>query len=248
MQPISSASGAQGRSPRPRLRHAVIVGGSFAGLLAARALWPACERITLIERDLPPNQLESPRKGVPQGQHAHVLLNSGLSCLREFFPDLDQELEAHAGPAFDLLEQTRWRIEGRFRPRFPSEYRAYAIGRPALEALVRRRVSALAGVTLEAGRSVAGLRFEADQVTGVVLTDGEVLAADLVVDASGRGTRTPRWLREAGFEAPASQTLELGLTYTSFVLEPRDPAGFDHDFRLLLLPPQPPHALHGGLI
>ena len=52
--------------PLRPLRHAVVVGGSMAGLLATRILADYFEHVTLIERDTLARAPE-PRKGVPQG-------------------------------------------------------------------------------------------------------------------------------------------------------------------------------------
>jgi phytoene dehydrogenase-like protein len=68
-------------------QHAVVIGASMAGLLAARVLSDHFEQVTIIERDRLPEGGE-PRKGVPQGQHVHVILAKGMSLLADLFPDL----------------------------------------------------------------------------------------------------------------------------------------------------------------
>ena len=65
--------------------HAVVIGASMAGLLAARVLADAYERVTVIERDRLPAGVEA-RRGVPQGAHAHTLLPRGQACLEELLP------------------------------------------------------------------------------------------------------------------------------------------------------------------
>ena len=67
--------------------HAVVLGASMAGLLAARALAEAYERVTVVERDTLP--VAGPaRKGVPQGRHVHALLPRGQQVVDELFPGL----------------------------------------------------------------------------------------------------------------------------------------------------------------
>jgi 2-polyprenyl-6-methoxyphenol hydroxylase-like FAD-dependent oxidoreductase len=56
--------------------HAVVIGGSMAGLLAARVLVDHFERVTIVERDAYPSQPTS-RQGLPQASHVHVLLTQG---------------------------------------------------------------------------------------------------------------------------------------------------------------------------
>src|SRR5689334_20796755 len=77
------------------LHHAVVIGASMAGLLAARVLSEHFEQVTVIERDRRSERGE-PRKGVPQGRHVHILLMQGELILRELFPDLYTTL-AQAG-------------------------------------------------------------------------------------------------------------------------------------------------------
>jgi 2-polyprenyl-6-methoxyphenol hydroxylase-like FAD-dependent oxidoreductase len=74
-------------------RHAVVIGASMAGLLAARALAGHVDRVTVVERDRLPDGAQQ-RKGVPQGKFAHVLLARGLAVLDELFPGFSRDLEA----------------------------------------------------------------------------------------------------------------------------------------------------------
>lgn len=55
---------------------AVVIGGSMAGLLAARVLAESFAEVTVIDRDLLPACPEH-RRGVPQARHAHALLAGG---------------------------------------------------------------------------------------------------------------------------------------------------------------------------
>ncbi len=73
--------------------HAVVIGGSMAGLLAARSLAEGYERVTVIERDALPAGLEG-RRAVPQGRHAHALLPHGQACLDALLPGFSAELAA----------------------------------------------------------------------------------------------------------------------------------------------------------
>ena len=65
--------------------HAVVLGASTAGLLAARVLADAYQQVTVVERDRLPAR-EAARRGVPQGRHAHALLPRGAQILEELFP------------------------------------------------------------------------------------------------------------------------------------------------------------------
>jgi 2-polyprenyl-6-methoxyphenol hydroxylase-like FAD-dependent oxidoreductase len=206
--------------------HAVVVGASMAGLLAARALRGPYDRVTVLDRDALPDDA-TPRRGVPQGRQLHLLLSRGAMILGDMFPGLPEELEA-AGVAV-----LRRYCEGSVTlggytfalPEGPAEYPIYQATRPFLESRVRGRVAELAGVEIVPGTEATGLLHDAarGRVTGVRLRqvrDGAArdLPADLVVDATGRSGRTPVWLRELGFPAPAEEQLAVDVMYGSRLL------------------------------
>lgn len=58
-------------------RHAVVVGASVAGLLAARVLARHFDEVTIVERDTCDEGIAA-RKGVPQGDHIHLLWSDGM--------------------------------------------------------------------------------------------------------------------------------------------------------------------------
>lgn len=237
------------RSRHPR--HAVVLGGSLAGLTAARALAGHFERVTVVDRDRPPVP-GAPRRGVPQGRQIHLLLQAGQDALAELFPGLLEEMEADGIEPVDFAGDVAWKHFGRWKPRFPSDIRNYPQTRPVLEDRVRRRVVRTAGVDLAWGVAVDGLRFDpaGRRVTGVRATgaDGRelTLEADLVVDAGGRGSRTPAWLAARGYRRPAEEAIEIGLAYVSGLF--RRPPGFDPGWQGLYLPPRPPRVLRGSAL
>jgi 2-polyprenyl-6-methoxyphenol hydroxylase-like FAD-dependent oxidoreductase len=216
--------------------HAIVMGGSMAGLLAARVLAGRCHRVTILERD---EELDSagPRRGVPQGRHTHGLLASGRSVLDELFPGLFDQLIAEGALAGDLVGDSRWFLEGGYLARQSSDLEGVLLSRPFLEAAVRRRVRALPNVAMRGGCAVAGLVMPSDRVTGVQVQGGETLEADLVVDATGRGSRTRTWLADRGYESPAEEKVEVSLSYTTRCFR-RDPAHVGGD-RAVIIPPTP---------
>jgi len=205
--------------------HAVVLGASMGGLLAARVLADAYQRVTVLERDLLPETAEQ-RRGVPQGRHAHLLVPGGAQVLEELFPGLLDELVAGGAPLIRDLAQLRFapgghllRLQG--HPAGPIPYLA---SRPYLEAHVRARVRALPAVEIIDRCDAAGLVTTAarDRVIGVrALRDGaggqaeQVLDADLVVDATGRGGRTPAWLATIGYDPPPEEQLPVQLKYAT---------------------------------
>jgi 2-polyprenyl-6-methoxyphenol hydroxylase-like FAD-dependent oxidoreductase len=225
--------------------HAAVLGASMAGLLAARVLADAYRRVTIIERDpLPESGLD--RKGVPQGRHAHGLLPSGARILGELFPGLLADLVADGVPVLRAPREFRFFFGGHLlcqdgEPGEPS----YVPSRACLEAHVRDRVRAWPNVSIQDQCEVAGLATTParDRVTGARVrpcaggSAAEILAADLVVDATGRGGRTAAWLPEIGYDPPAEEQLRVDIKYASRYLRLRP--GALGDEKLILIGTQP---------
>ena len=233
-----------------KLPHAVVIGGSMAGLLTARALSSHFVRVTLIERDEIHDAPES-RKGQPQTHHVHGLLAHGTELLERLFPGLVAELAAEGAMVADMGESMRWYCQGGYRATLRYGRQGVIMSRPLLEWRVRRRVAALPNVTLRGGRGVVGLETTPDRgrVTGVRLAaqDGtaELLAADLVVDASGRGSPSPRWLAVLGYPAPPESQVRVNVGYATRVVERTadDPL----NGKWVMVTPEAPRERRGGL-
>jgi 2-polyprenyl-6-methoxyphenol hydroxylase-like FAD-dependent oxidoreductase len=200
-------------------KRAIVVGASMGGLVAAKALAAQFQEVLVIERDTLPTGIE-PRKGVPQGRHTHGLLARGREALEELFPGLIEELIAAGAQAGDLSGDTFWYNHGVYLSQSRSALQGLLVSRPMLESHVRRRLLQLPNVRIAEHRSVDALVFDASnkRVIGLRVEDREhgtieTLDADQVVDASGRGTRTPAWLREAGYPEPAEEKVEVGIGY-----------------------------------
>ncbi|MFF9864863.1 FAD-dependent oxidoreductase [Streptomyces sp. NPDC013953] len=205
-----------------RTRHAVVIGGSIAGLLAARVLAEHAERVTVVERDRFPEE-PGPRAGVPQGRHTHVLLESGQRALEELLPGVVGELRAQGAPRVGMPEDmVQWQ-DGRWLRRTPATVHLFTGARPRLEHVLRRRVLADPRIATVEGTDAVGLLGDAARVRGVLLRDRgagrgkepRALEADLVVDASGRGSRAPEWLSAIGAQPPGEETLDTGLAYAT---------------------------------
>jgi 2-polyprenyl-6-methoxyphenol hydroxylase-like FAD-dependent oxidoreductase len=208
-------------------KHAIVLGGSMAGLATARALTNHFDHVTLIERD----ELAADtgiRKGVPQAQHAHGLLPSGYRILSDYFPGMMNELIATGAIAGDLTGDFLWYQYGGWKLRATSGLGGIVVSRPLLERKVRERVLALPKVTLLQGRDVEAPIYDhqARRVSGINVRDrstGEcaTLDADLVVDALGRGSPSPKWLASWGY-GPVDETIvPIDVGYATGVFERR---------------------------
>jgi len=206
---------------------AVVIGASMSGLLAARALSRHFERVTVIERDVL-KEGDDTRKGVPQSGHAHGLLASGYRVMNRYFPGLMDELEALGAPRGDVVGDFLWFQYGRWKLRHPSGLRGITVSRPCLEAAIRRRVKNLSNVSfLEDADGVhPTLDSATGRVTGYLVrlrASGAqaTLRADLVVDATGRGSQAPQWLEQSGFGRPREMSVKVDAGYATRTLERR---------------------------
>jgi 2-polyprenyl-6-methoxyphenol hydroxylase-like FAD-dependent oxidoreductase len=205
--------------------HAVVIGGSISGMCAARVLARSFAKVTVVERDELQDFPEI-RKGAPQGHHVHAMLAEGARLLEAFFPGIDAELaeagapQLHIGRDVGYLGGQDWARP--FEPAIPIR----AASRPLIEQRVRRRVMAMERVTVQSGRGVQALLASSagHRVNGVILTGPngsgeERLPADLVVDASGRGTRAPQWLEAMGHSAPKETVVDAFVGYSTRLYE-----------------------------
>lgn len=203
--------------------HAIVIGGSIAGMLTARILTNHFAQVTVIERDALPESPEF-RKGAPHARHAHGLLVRGQQIMEDLFPGLTQELQASGAIPTSMGRELNLYIGGvRVKP-FESELIITVSSRPLLENSIYRRLRDLPGVSFLLGYDVTGLTTDADRqrVTGISLRqrgqgDGALqeLAADLVVDASGRGSRLPQWLEALGYQPPQETIVDSQTSYTT---------------------------------
>lgn len=211
-------------------KSALVIGGSLAGLLTARILSDFFEQVTIIERDQVHDFPES-RKGQAHTRHLHGLLVQGLRVLLNYFPDLVEGLQCSGNPLRDMGESMRWYCYGGYRARFEFGLKGIITSRPFLEWNIRKRVIALPNVIIRDGYSAEKLLLSDNrkQVVGLQITetgkDNKPLniLADLVIDASGRGSKSPKWLEESGYDKPKESTVTCGAGYATRIFE-RDPS------------------------
>jgi 2-polyprenyl-6-methoxyphenol hydroxylase-like FAD-dependent oxidoreductase len=200
---------------------AVVLGASIAGLLAARVLSERFERVVVIERDvLPPAGKH--RRGVPHGRHLHGLHPCGREILEELFPGFTASLAASGAVRGDVLGNVRWQLSGHQLRQAQIGLPGLLASRPFLEGHVRAMVQSLPGVRFLEDCSVCGLTTAEDKqtVTGVQVRGPgggppAQVGGSLVVDATGRGSRTPVWLAELGYQPPEQERVEIGLGYAT---------------------------------
>lgn len=211
---------------------AVVLGASMGGLVAARVLADFFETVTVVERDALPDNA-GVRRGVPQARHLHVLLLRGAQILDELFPGFLDDLVAQGVPVWNDGDLSKMHlsfgghevIRSGTLPTGPSELAVYSPSRTLLEWQVRQRLRAIANVTILECHDAAEVTSTADRsrITGVrvVHRDGgaeRLLTADVVMDATGRGARTPALLQSLGYGRPVEENIVMHTTYVSQLL------------------------------
>jgi len=244
----------KGRLQNTKREHALVLGGSLAGLLAARVLSDHFEQVTLVERDAFPVTAQS-RRGTPQANHVHALMPRGRHIVEQLFPQLQEEMMADGAPLIDLGFDVSWLTPQGWGVKFKSGIELLSFTRPLLDFHVRRRLSTQTSIKIlqntEIVRLVEGTN---EEVRGALLrvstADGvtveTIFKADLVVDATGRASRAPEWLADLGYPKPAETVINAHLGYASRLYEP--PAGFSSEWKCLFVQTAPPDHKRGGLL
>jgi 2-polyprenyl-6-methoxyphenol hydroxylase-like FAD-dependent oxidoreductase len=232
--------------------HAIVYGGSMVGLVTAGRLARCFKHVTLVERDRF-EDAPGARRGVPQAVHIHGLYTRGLRSYREVFPELERVLEELGGPAFDMSATMAWCVGGTWAPRPECGLKLYAVSRMLFEFVVREQLKKLPNVRILDGREVTGWLTTPDRarVTGVRLQaagDGpeETLEGALVVDCTGRGSRTPQWLEALGYPRVEESHNKINVVYVSRLY--RKPEGFAPGWRYINLTPRMPEQRRLGLV
>jgi 2-polyprenyl-6-methoxyphenol hydroxylase-like FAD-dependent oxidoreductase len=238
--------------------HSVVLGAGIAGLSAAAALADAGHHVSIIERDrLADNP--SPRRGIPQGPHLHSLLSKGWQTLEDLVPGVISDVVAAGAHVLDDARMgARMHIQNgpysfnRTDPvSDPAALTTYQVTRPQLEYSLRQRISALPNVTITDGHDIGELvAGQPDRITGVTLTDRQTgktrtVGADLVIDATGRATRTPLLLEQLGYPRPPQRSFTVHGVYHSQQITIPDQDSFPE--RLILVLPAS-GAGRGGLV
>lgn len=202
----------------------VVLGASVAGLAAASGLAGRAREVVIVERHA---LSEAVRSVAAHGALPHVLLASGAGALERLSPGLTAALHDRGalGKGTKGLA-CRWWVAGEVRSHIPDLGTPMVMcSRALLETELRRAVTALPNVTVLDEVIVRGLLVRDGRVCGF---EGEregrpiTVEGDLLVDASGRGSRAVEWLRSAGIATPPTSEVKVDVTYVAVDVR-RDP-------------------------
>jgi 2-polyprenyl-6-methoxyphenol hydroxylase-like FAD-dependent oxidoreductase len=232
--------------------HAVVIGGSIAGLITARVLSDYFSQVTILERDLIEDR-PAIHKSVPQGNHLHALLQGGQQALALFYPGFTEDLRNLGAARVTMGQDVAWYLPdgkaynptGSLRQPCDLGFEGYCASRGLIEFAIRRSTLAIGNIRVKTGITVRELLQSEGGVRGVRCGDGRGFDAELVVDAGGRGSRAPAWLEAMGFARPEESTIGVDTAYsTANFRRPQSYAGE----RLIFINGPAPHYTRRGYI
>ena len=236
----------------PILKQAAVIGAGIGGLAAAKAVAPHFEKVIVIDRDALPDA-PTPRPGTPQARHTHGLLAGGCRALECLFPGIEFDLVKAGAVRYRVRRDMRVEVPG-FDP-LPQRdfgFDQFGLSRPALEVVCRRRVEREPNIEFRPRARVTELTASLDNgsVAGVRFEDTRgrprSLAADLVVDASGRASPTLHFLEAIDSAKPAAIEIGIDQAYATTVFD--IPEDAPTDWRFVVHAPTPPDSSRLGIV
>lgn len=237
-------------------KQAVVIGASIAGMIAGRILADYFENVIIIERDNWDHWTEAAdfRKGVPQARHPHVLLKRGELILEELFPGLVKQLNDLGAISVNTGKELAWMTLGNWRPSYETKLVNLACSRPMLETGIRRRLASFSNVSFKIGWEAVGLLSDPSNTKARALKlrsrdtnrTERLIPANLIVDASGRESKAPEWLKNLGFKPPRETVINAYSGYATRIY--RRPENFQGYWKTLYVQPNAPKDKRGGII
>ncbi len=231
--------------------NAIVIGGSIAGKIAAKALSESFRQVTIIEAGQEPTE-KAPRKRVPQSYHPHVVLKGGEAAIEKLFPQITSELIEDGSTLTNFTGDLKWHHFGSWKKPFTGELIMVQQSQPMLDSHLQRRINHVSNITTRyetmseqllidrQHNKVCGLR-----VRSLKTRTEEELSADLVVDASGFGSKSRSWLKTYGIEVK-EERVGIQLFYASRLVRLKKEKR--PDWYNLLISPSFPNNPYGAYI
>lgn len=205
----------------------LVAGAGIAGLGAALALSGGAREVIFLDRDPPPPDTSPEeaftqweRRGATQLRHSHAFLGRLTSLIRDRYPDLMKELLAEGTRLFGFAEGLPPTLENKYTAEKGDEDLTLLFSRrTTLELVIRRYAAKLPGVRFVTDAGVRGLITRREG--GKLIVEGlkverngavEEMRADVVIDATGRNTVFPEWMRAEGV-AVREESSPCGILY-----------------------------------
>ena len=211
-------------------KKAIVIGGSIAGLLAARILSDHFEEVVLIEKDRF-SEDGKVRNGTPQANHIHLLLARGKEILLDYFPDLEREMIESGANKIDFLNDGKFYLPSGWAQRFESGVITFTCTRTLLENSIRHQVQKISKIKIQDGTVIASYVLEGTDRISLKTMANEAIHADLIVDCTGRNTMTPDWLEDIGYPKLAETKVDSYVGYATRRYIP--PKNIQRDWKML---------------
>ncbi|HYL58468.1 MAG TPA: hypothetical protein VEU51_06320 [Candidatus Acidoferrales bacterium] len=213
--------------------HALVIGGSVAGLCTARVLSDFFEQVTILERDSYPTDIAD-RPGVPHGRSYHILRKRGLLELEDLFPGFQELMRRRgAGPLEMGVNYAVLTPNGWVPPRRNFRSSTLQASRALIDACIRELCGKIPNITTSQRALVTGLSTREGrplQCDGAVTSVGSCIRADLVVDATGVSSKAPEWLAAIGVTPPQETVVDAFVGYAGIWLRMREGASWPEDW------------------
>ena len=227
------------------LGKAVVIGGSIAGILTARVLSDYCDNVVIVEKDKIETSF-STRRGTPQSNHIHLLLVKGRNIIQNYFPELEEDLLKKGANKIDFLKDGKYLLPSGWAQRFESGIVTFTLTRTLFENTLRSHLKKIPNIKIQDETSVHSFELETANKIGLKTNKGQTISADLIVDCSGRNTKTPIWLEAIGYSKPTEERVDSFVGYaTRKYLVPKN---FDKNWKMLVILNKPPLNPRAGII
>jgi 2-polyprenyl-6-methoxyphenol hydroxylase-like FAD-dependent oxidoreductase len=198
---------------------AIVIGAGFAGLFSARVLSKYFKKVLIVDKDPLPTEAPALRKGQPHAAHQHLLLVKGRELLKRYFPEFESALDRYNVSSLDYGRDVILQLEEGDLPRYETGLSLRPCRRVLLDFILLQAVKGLENVEFSEPCRVSGLLSKKQggvpRVTGIRLATHQTVLADLVVDASGRGSKLGQWLDSMGIAAPPTMRVDAKAGYAS---------------------------------
>ncbi|WP_369899936.1 glutamate synthase [Bacillus manliponensis] len=230
---------------------AIVIGGSIAGKLAAKALSDFFKEVVILEAGEQRKE-ESARKQVPQSNHIHVLLATGAEELEKLFPNIKNELIELGSITSNVTQDIKWYHFGELKHRFKGDINIIQQSRLMLEQHIQYRTEAISNIIIQNGKVVEKLildnqRIKVCGITVKCLETGiqENMYADLVVDASGFHSKNISWLQEHKINVKEAK-VKIDLSYSTRMFRLKE--NYCIDGKVIYVTPKLPEIPYGAII
>ncbi len=172
------------------------MGAGFSGALLAHRLFESGYDVTVVDPSLSrriaalnaSHRTHNITPGIPQSAHLHVLLRRGLDLLIKQYPDMPSFLDTNRSPEIDWGLDTIWQGPFGRAPIHRTKVVTRSFSRPLIDRFMLSKIATNESIRLVSSSAIQ-VELCHQKVDGVMISSGELIAADLVFDCRGKASR-----------------------------------------------------------